>query len=198
VNHREDRARLRHCQVVPKVFDGQHRGIYVAFPDGGGHVVRRLILPVCASFALILSQPRPDAAAAATQINVWESFVITETSCTGEQVTLQPRVHLVGTLTETPSGTTISGSFLNSVGGIATSVSGVKYVLRDGSTSTSAGYVSGDAAETISATIRFRLIRAGESASDDDLYFRALFQVTTNANGDLIVQFDKISDFECR
>lgn len=161
-------------------------------------MVVRLILALLASSGMILGQPHPPVTAAAVEVNIWESFRITETSCTGERVVFNMRVHFVRTLTEARSGNTSEVLHLTSVGGIATGPSGAKYLLRDGSNSMSTGYIAGDAAETFTATIRFRLIRAGEAPTDDDLYFRALFHVTVSPDGDVIVQFDKISEFECR
>jgi hypothetical protein len=131
--------------------------------------------------------------------NIHEPFVLTETnSCTGERVTFRGTVHFLLRLTESESGNVISGLHLNSVSGVATAESGVKYVLRDGSTSTSKSFLPAPvSAENFTATIRLHLIRQGESLPDDDLTFRAVFHFTINARGEVTVAFDRINDFEC-
>jgi hypothetical protein len=138
-------------------------------------------------------------AAGAVITNIHEPFVLTETSCTGERVTFRGTVHFLVRLTESNSGNIISGLHLNSVSGVATAESGVKYVLRDGSTSKSKNFLPEPvSAENFTATIRLHLIRQGESLSDDDLTFRAVFHFTINARGEVTIAFDKISDFECK
>ena len=149
---------------------------------------------------LVGGTARADVALGAVEVNIWERFVITETSCTGEAVTLSGRVHFVRRLTDPRTeNSIISGLHLNSVTGSATSASGAKYILRDGSNSSATNFlVDVDSAQTFTATIRFRLIRAGEAPGDDDLLFRALFHVTVNANGETTAQFDRVGEFECR
>jgi hypothetical protein len=139
-------------------------------------------------------------AAGAVITNIREPFVLTETSpCTGERVTFRGAVHFLLRFTESTSGNVISGLHLNSVSGVATAENGVKYVLRDGSTSKSKNFLPAPiSAENFTATIRLHLIRQGESLPDDDLTFRAVFHFTINPRGEVTVAFDKISDFECK
>jgi hypothetical protein len=140
-------------------------------------------------------------AQAEVRANTWERFVLDETTCSGERVTLDVRVHFVGIETTTPNGRLISGSHLASVAGTATTESGARYVFRDGSntTSTDASLTGPVGASTFTSTLRLRLMRTGRGGStDDDLIFRALFHVTVNANGDTTVQLDRPGPFECR
>jgi hypothetical protein len=139
-------------------------------------------------------------AAGAVITNIREPFVVTETSrCTGERVTFRGTVHFVVRFTESTSGNVISALHLNSVSGVATAESGVKYVLRDGSNSSAKNFLPAPvSAENFTSTIRFHLIRQGESLPDDDLTFRAVFHFTINPRGEVTVSFDKVSDFECK
>jgi hypothetical protein len=156
------------------------------------------ILAVCASVGIIFAHPSPPAAAAAVAVNIWETFTLSETTCSGERVSLEMRVHFVRTLTESSSGITLETLHLASVGGIGTTSSGATYLLRDGSNTVSTGFVSGFAAQTFTANIRLHVIGLGKASVSEDLVFRAVFHTTTNAIGEVVVQFDRISDFECR
>jgi hypothetical protein len=152
------------------------------------------------SCLVVLALGHAAAAAGAVITNIHEPFVLTETSsCTGERVTFRGTVHFLLRLTESNSGNVISGLHLNSVSGVATAESGMKYVLRDGSTSNSKNFLPAPVSgENFTATIRLHLIRQGESLPDDDLTFRAVFHFTINARGEVTVAFDRISDFECK
>jgi len=136
----------------------------------------------------------------AVEVNERQRFVLNETTCTGELVSLDVTVHFVRRQTEPSNGGLISGSHLNSVSGIATSASGARYVFRDGSNSHSTNPFLPDpvAAQTSTSTIRLRLMRTGKAAAADDLVFRAVFHFTADANGDVKVEFARSSGFECR
>ena len=140
----------------------------------------------------------PRGASAAVEVNIREAFTITEQTCTGETITITGNVHFVRRFTESASGNVISGIHLSSVSGVATSTSGVRYILRDGSTTAATNaFVVPPSAESFTATIRLRLIAQGESVPDDDLSFRAVFHFTVAPSGETTAEFERVTEFAC-
>jgi hypothetical protein len=161
-------------------------------------MVRTVSVAVTLASLLLTAMIVPRGASAGVEVNIREAFTVTQQTCTGETITIAGEVHFVRRFTESASGNVISGIHLNSVSGIATSASGVRYLLRDGSTTAATNaFLEPPSAESFTATIRFRLIALGESAPDDDLFFRAVFDFTVAPSGETRAEFGRVTEFEC-
>ena len=142
--------------------------------------------------ALCVVLVRPDPVSATLRVEAWETYVLTEHSpCTGEAFEAQVKVHVVGTETVTPTGSTLSGLHINSVWGMGTSASGQRYLLRDGSNTRAVNAFLDPigTAQVWIATGRIRVLALGRGGDDYEGHY--VVHVTWTPDGRLIVDLER-------
>lgn len=148
-------------------------------------ICRSALAALCVAFVL------PIDGGAALRVEGWDTFTVTETSpCTGETFEAEIRVHVVGTETNTPSGTLVSGFHITAVWGIGTAASGQRYLVRDGSNTSSlnAFLDPTGTAQVFTATARARVLALGADGQDYERAYVA--HMTFTPDGRLVVSIE--------
>jgi hypothetical protein len=153
-------------------------------------------VPVIALIACLIAAASLSVGRAAAGVTTNERFSFTAATltCSGEIITVEADVHLVGRVTEDASG----GSHLGSTVTVffsGESASGDRYIGPSAQT-TQILIDSPTAANNHTETFHQNLIRLGEDGGlADDLRIRAVFHFTFNATGELVAsKFDFTSE----
>jgi hypothetical protein len=125
--------------------------------------------------------------AAAEMSNTRVPFSFELQTCAGEFVTITGTLHeLTREEVDAAGGLQILGH--HTFHGEGTTVSGVKYIVF--LSSTFVAYDLAGGASTFTNTVPSVLIRQGESVAADDSITRVALHFSTNANGDIVANFE--------
>ena len=146
--------------------------------------------------ALILAcTTRPMGVAAAVEYNQQIPFVDDFDSCSGERVLISGVQHIVGRIVTDGTGRTRFIFTRNTHGTGLGYDSGAEYLLTDAVYQSSAEFTPGET-QFLMQEYHTRLIRRGESISDDDTLIHFLTRISLKANGELTASVE-IQDVSC-
>ncbi len=116
-------------------------------------------------------------------------------SCTGEEVTYEGTLHLVGNFVKDSSGGVhFKGHSNLQAKGVGPS--GDRYVITSGQNTSNKIDLESDSAGIFATTFNVNIIHQGEDGTEDDFKGEQKFHFTTNANGELTAVFENI-EAEC-
>lgn len=138
----------------------------------------------------------PAPVSAALEYNEKIPFVDDFDGCSGERISIDGVQHIVGRFTKDGKGRLHFGFTRNTYGTGIGQVSGDKYILTDAVARESLEVVSGQP-QTFLEQYHSRLIRQGETFSDDDTLIHFLSKITVNANGEITAAVE-IQSVECK
>jgi hypothetical protein len=144
---------------------------------------------------------KPTQANAQTEhFNEWVPIAsLIANECTGEPVSIEGTVHVVGTTTQDAAGGTHVQGHTNFVGQGVGIASGAEYVVREvQNTHGNIHDFEGDQAPAnFTQPYTFHVIRKGSAMPEDDFLLHMVFHITVNANGEVTSEVGEES-IECQ